>query len=198
MNYEKRVLALAGLVQAVHLVISAAKHGMVAQDSMEKTLAPIFVQNPGSIAEVYAGTRHISVGLNLTQEMLTDFRTEDHGDLIRYCLAVMALERSLSSDPEKLNALGDAIQQVSENRDPEALPVPELAEVYERIISSIEPRIKISGHRGHLQNIANVQRIRALLLSALRSAVLWHQMGGRRWQLLLQRGRYKEAIKNFI
>ncbi|MGK0396328.1 MAG: CII-binding regulator of phage lambda lysogenization HflD, partial [Candidatus Azotimanducaceae bacterium] len=52
MTYEKRILALAGIVQAVHLVVCAAKSGMVSQDSFEKSLQCIFVQNPGSIAEV--------------------------------------------------------------------------------------------------------------------------------------------------
>ncbi|MFB0933325.1 MAG: DUF489 family protein, partial [Pseudomonadales bacterium] len=40
--------------------------------------------------------------------------------------------------------------------------------------------------------------IRALLLSGVRSAVLWHQLGGRRWQLLLQREGLKKSIKNLL
>lgn len=197
MNFEKRVLPLAGLVQAVHLVIGAAKNGMVAQDSIDKTLAPIFVQNPGSIAEVYAGTKNVSLGLHLVQEMLMEFRSDTHGELIKYCLAVINLEKSLSSSHEKMSALGAEIRRIAVKSDEEDL-VPQLAEVYEQIISRVEPRIRISGNRGHLQNIANVQRIRALLLSAIRSAVLWHQVGGRRWQLLFQRGSYKAALQNYI
>jgi high frequency lysogenization protein len=197
LNFEKRVLPLAGLVQAVHLVIGAAKNGMVAQDSIDKTLAPIFVQNPGSIAEVYAGTKNVSLGLHLVQEMLMEFRSDTHGELIKYCLAVINLEKSLSSSHEKMSALGAEIRRIAVKSDEEDL-VPQLAEVYEQIISRVEPRIRISGNRGHLQNIANVQRIRALLLSAIRSAVLWHQVGGRRWQLLFQRGSYKAALQNYI
>ncbi|MFN3236196.1 MAG: high frequency lysogenization protein HflD [Pseudomonadales bacterium] len=199
MNFEKRVLPLAGMVQAVHLVVSAAKNGMVAQDSLDKTLAPIFVQNPDSMADVYAGTKNISLGLNLLQEMLTNFRSEAHGDVVRYTMAVIGLERSLAAQPEKLQALGDAIAQITPAQSDDAeMPVKALADVYEQIISTIEPRIKISGNRGHLQNISNVQRIRALLLAALRSAVLWRQVGGRRWQLLLQRGKYRNALENYI
>jgi high frequency lysogenization protein len=197
LNFEKRVLPLAGLVQAVHLVIGAAKNGMVAQDSIDKTLAPIFVQNPGSIAEVYAGTKNVSLGLHLVQEVLTEFRSDTHGELIKYCLAVINLEKSLSSSHEKMSALGAEIERIAVKSDEEDL-VAQLAEVYEQIISRVEPRIRISGNRGHLQNIANVQRIRALLLSAIRSAVLWHQVGGRRWQLLFQRGSYKAALQNYI
>lgn len=199
MNFEKRVLPLAGLIQAIHLVVGAAKHGMVSQDSLDKTLAPIFVQNPNSISEVYAGTRHITLGLNILKELLTDFRAEDHGDLVRYSLAVIGLERSLAAAPEKLAALGSEIERLGTLHESSGeMPVKELAEVYEQIIGTIEPRIRISGNRGHLQNVANIERIRALLMAALRSAVLWHQVGGRRWQLLLQRGRYKAALAQYI
>lgn len=198
MNWEKRVLPLAGLLQSVHLVVGAAKNGMVAQDSMDKCIAPIFVQNPDSISDVYAGVKNVTLGLNLLQDLLNDFQPEAHGDLVRYSLAVMGLERAMAAQPEKLNALGSEIERIAEHRGEELSPIKELADAYEKIVGTIEPRIKISGNRGHLQNIANIQRIRALLLSALRSAVLWHQVGGRRWQLLLCRGRYRDALTNYI
>jgi high frequency lysogenization protein len=38
-----------------------------------------------------------------------------------------------------------------------------------------------------LQQAAVVERVRASLLAAVRSAVLWRQIGGRQWQLLLHR-----------
>ena len=205
MIYEKRVLALAGIVQAIHLIIGAANSGMVSQDSFEKSLKCIFVQNPGSIAEVYGGTQDITLGLNLLRDILNKFDPEAHGDLVRYSLAVMSLERAFVKQPDKLRALGADITRIDQNRmlQPEQSGVDEdtvasLADVYERVVGQVQPRIKVSGNRSHLQNIANVQRIRALLLSALRSAVLFDQVGGRRWQLLLMRGNYKKAISNYI
>lgn len=205
MIYAKRVLALAGLVQSVHLVVGAAKSGMISQDSLEKSLNCIFVQNPGSIAEVYSGTQDITIGLNLLRDMLNRFDAEAHGDLVKYCLAVIGLERSIAAQPDKLRALGAEINRIDQQRlQQSAGPaitddvIRSLAEAYEQIVGQVQPRIKISGHRGHLQNTSNVQRIRALLLSALRSAVLWHQVGGRRWQLLLRRSAYKSSLDNYI
>ncbi len=199
MNFEKAVLPLAGIVQAIHLVVGAAKHGMVSQDSLDKTLAPIFVQDPNSISEVYAGTKNVTLGLNILKELLTNFRAEEHGDVVRYSLAVIGLERSLAAAPEKLIALGNEIERLGAVYETTGeMPVKDLAGVYERIIGTIEPRIRISGNRGHLQNVANIERIRALLMAALRSAVLWRQVGGRRWQLLLQRGKYRNALANYM
>ncbi|MGK0395260.1 MAG: high frequency lysogenization protein [Candidatus Azotimanducaceae bacterium] len=178
---------------------------MVSQDSFEKSLQCIFVQNPGSIAEVYGGTKDITLGLSLLRDILNKFDAEAHGDLVRYSLAVMTLERAFVRQPDKLRTLGAEITRIDQQRmqQPERSGVDEdtvavLAEVYERVLGEVQPRIKISGNRSHLQNTANVQRIRALLLSAIRSAVLFHQVGGRRWQLLLMRGNYKKAISNYI
>jgi len=208
MIYEKRALALAGLVQAVHLVVSAAKTGMISQDSLDKSLKSIFVQNPGSIAEVYGGTSDITLGINLLKDILNNFNSEAHADLVRYSLAVITLERAFVSQPDKLRALGAEIERIDQLRMQsagavEAVGVDEeivtqLADAYEQIVGQVQPRIKISGNRSHLQNTSNVKRIRALLLSALRSAVLFHQVGGRRWQLLLKRGNYKSSLNNYI
>ena len=37
--------------------------------------------------------------------------------------------------------------------------------------------------------------IRALLLGGIRFAWLWHQLGGRRWHLVLKRGEILRALK---
>lgn len=205
MIYAKRVLALAGVVQAVHLVVSASKSGMISQDSLEKSLNCIFVQNPGSIAEVYNGTEDVTLGLNLLRDILNRFEPEAHGDLVRYSMAVLGLERAMAAQPDKLRALGAEINRIDQQRlqQTEGPTISDeiirsLADAYDEIVGQVQPRIKISGHRGHLQNAANVQRIRALLLSALRSAVLWYQVGGRRWQLLLRRSAYKHSIDHYL
>ncbi len=203
MIYEKRVLALGGIVQAIHLVVNVAKTGMISQDSLEKSLSSIFVQNPGSIAEVYNGTSDITLGLNLLGDILNKFEPETHGEIVRYCLAVMNLERSIAAQPDKLRKLGAEIARIDEHRMQQPSldtdeTVSALAEVYEQVVGEVQPRIRIAGNRGHLQNVANVQRIRALLLSALRSTVLWHQTGGRRWQLLLRRGKFRDALRNYV
>ncbi len=39
----------------------------------------------------------------------------------------------------------------------------------------------------HLQQTDNAAKIRALLLAGIRSARLWRQLGGHRWQLIFSR-----------
>jgi high frequency lysogenization protein len=45
----------------------------------------------------------------------------------------------------------------------------------------------VNGEHNHLSNPDNANKIRALLLAAIRSAVLWDQCGGSRWQIMFNR-----------
>lgn len=201
--YQRRVLALAGILQACHLVSSIARTGMASQDAMDSSLRSVFVLNPDSIADVYAGTDGVRVGLKLAAEVLTGFDFREHADLLRYTFAVIGLERKLASEPRVLRELGARIASVDERRhlNEDGIRVLDedtvlaLAEVYEGTLSQVEPRIKISGRQNLLQQTVNVNRIRALLLAAVRSAVLWQQVGGRRWQLALARGQMSQALQ---
>lgn len=201
--WQKRVIALGGMLQAVHLVSSIARTGMVSQDTMEDSLRSVFVVNPDSIAAVYGGVEGVRTGLKLVNEVMVKFNVRQHGDLLRYSLAVIKLERNLSRRTDMLRELGARIAAVDEQRmlrgaggqNIDEQVVAALAEVYEDILSRIEPRIRVSGRRNYLQSATNINRIRALLLAAVRAAVLWHQVGGRRWQLLLARGHMNVALK---
>jgi len=194
-HWEQRAIALSGLVQALHLVINGAKTGMMSQDLLEQSVRSVFVQSPESITEIYNGTRGIRLGMNVLGEMLSGHRLNEHADLLRYCLSVMALERVLQRRPAVLFELGQGIDQIGERHpqvDDQCLAA--LANLYQQTISHLEPRIRISGRRNHLENDAVIHRIRALLMGAIRAAVLWHQVGGRRWHLLLARGAMQRAL----
>ncbi len=62
-----------------------------------------------------------------------------------------------------------------------------LADIYQKTVSTLTPKIMISGEPGILNNPDNANLIRALLLAGIRATVLWRQAGGSRWRLLFQR-----------
>ena len=62
-----------------------------------------------------------------------------------------------------------------------------LADNYKNTVSTIKPQIMVAGTEGYLQMPENAEKVRALLLAGIRSAVLWRQCGGSRWQILFQR-----------
>ena len=67
-----------------------------------------------------------------------------------------------------------------------------LADCYKQAISTLNFNIQVLGHGEHLRNEQTAARIRSCLLFGVRSAILWHQLGGRRWHLLFKR---KQMVK---
>ena len=72
--------------------------------------------------------------------------------------------------------------------------IAQLADIYASTISTLKPKIMIHGEPLHLQNPENANRIRALLLAGIRSAMLWRQCGGGRFQVIFGRKRLLKEV----
>ena len=73
-----------------------------------------------------------------------------------------------------------------------------LASVYQDTLSTMRQRIQVMGTARALQDQRNADRIRALLLAGVRASLLWHQTGGRRWRLLLNRPAVHHAAERLV
>ncbi len=192
---DERALALAGLLQACHLVTGVARTGLIGQDSLAGSLESVFVTNPDTTLDVYGSGNGVRTGLRLIMEIVGDLKVSEHGDTVRYAMAVLALEKRLRANPDVLRAIGAGISSIQEHRIARGLTaadedcVNRLSELYEKTGGLSEPRIRILGQQKHLTNPANQAKIRALLMAALRSAVLWRQLDGRLTQCVLGRGK---------
>ena len=69
--------------------------------------------------------------------------------------------------------------------------------LYQDKISNLEPRIMVRGDQMHLQNSNNAAKVRTLLLAGIRAAVLWHQLGGSKWKLIMSRSKYVNQAQLF-
>lgn len=194
-------MALAGLLQAAALVSQAANNGMLSQNSFETSLSSIFVTNPTDAIEVNSGTEGISLGVKLLREILIELRLLEHAELLRYSMSLLGLERKLAGQQGVLQELSRKISYIDDHRpvlEPPLLNasvIAELADLYQDTIGQIGPIIQIVGKRLHLKNTSNVNRIRALLLAVIRSAVLWRQLGGCGRQLLFSDGAIDSALE---
>ena len=65
-------------------------------------------------------------------------------------------------------------------------------------LSAVNEEVIVNGEHNHISNPNNANKIRALLLAAIRSAVLWRQCGGTRWQLLLNRKAVLHAAQKLV
>ena len=191
-----RCIALAGVFQAAGLASKVARHGMADSDAMESSLYSLFQVDSASVEDVYGGLPGITDGLRTLREQLIGEKARNI-DITRYVISLMHLEKKLSKQPTMLQRLSDGIN--SATRQLEHYPLlhsnilAAMADLYSETISKLRPRIMIQGEPLHLQNTENINRIRALLLSGIRSAILWRQCGGNRFQILLGRKRLTET-----
>ena len=73
-----------------------------------------------------------------------------------------------------------------------------LAETYSETVSTLSPRIMVTGEPNLLNRPEIANRIRALLLAGMRAAVLWHQCGGGRLKLLFQARKTVEQARQLL
>lgn len=186
---EEHTLALAGLFQAVTLAQQLANDGRCEESAFEVSMDSIFRIDAASVAGVYGRTSGVRLGLRTVIAQLD----EGGGDMAitRMAVSVMRLERSLARREEQLQAVQKGIldtqRQVAHFGPHSPQVVTQLATLYVATLSNLNPRVMVTGNPQLLQQSVLVERIRTCLLAAVRSAVLWRQVGGRQWQLLLHR-----------
>jgi high frequency lysogenization protein len=186
---EERVLALAGLFQASALAHQLANEGRCDDLALDASLASVFRIDAPSVVGVYGNVSGIRLGLRTLIGQL-DENGRDMA-ITRMVVTVMRLERSLAHHKDLLNELQQGITSAKRQVDHFGLNSPQvysrLAELYATTLSTLRPRVMVTGNPQWLQQPALVERVRASLLAAVRSAVLWRQIGGRQYQLLLHR-----------
>ncbi len=191
-----RTIAFAGICQAVTLVQQVAKSGHCDPQAFEVSLKAIANTSPANTLDVYGCEENLKIGLTfLANDMMS--KTQQSNEMTRYLVSLMSLERKLSKTPQAMATLGQRIALIERQLDHFNLMdeqmLSNLASVYLDVISPIGTRIQVVGSPEQLQQPHNQQKIRALLLSGFRSAVLWRQVGGKRRHLLFGRKMLQEA-----
>lgn len=198
MDMRSRMLALAGMVQALKLVRQIADTGHADATAERQALDSVFRIDAGSVDEVYGGPLALRTGLRELRAYLVD-RSGDEG-LPKLGMAILQIERRFVADAamagrvlEGLRSLEDAAaRQGSIHPD----VIARLGQLYADTISHLRPKVIVQGNPHYLQQSEVVAEIRALLLAALRSAVLWRQMGGTMWDFLFRRRAMMAAVED--
>ena len=189
-NLQDITLALAGVVQATILVNQVAKTGFAQQDAYKCSIESLFDLNPASTLAVYGGNAQtLRLGLEALRDMLAG--NHKHQEAMRYALGALHLQKKLAGRRDMMNTIGSRVSQAASQAEHFSSThdnvVSNLGQIYSETISTFRFRIQVMGDYNYLQQPRIASQIRALLLAAIRSAMLWRQLGGTRWQLLLQR-----------
>ena len=196
-----RTMAFAGILQAIAQVQHLARHGELDNAELAASLNTILVTNPDNTPDVYQDKIVLQKGYELILNQLGDSSQKDV-EITRYLVGVLALERKLVRSNSGLGMLAERINQVNRQLHHFAITdeqvVANLASIYSDIISNLGPKIQISGNPVCLQRPIVQHKIRALLLAAIRSAVLWRQLGGKRRHLVFARKAIVDTAKKSL
>ncbi len=201
---RKQSIALAGLLQAAHLVEQLAKTGKANDKDFKTCIESLFATNPDAIEDIYGGsTDNLKLGFQEVR-FLTDGKnsTGSSPDIMRYALGILHLEKKLRKNKNMLERMGAGIESAERQLDHfhsshENL-IANLSGLYQETLSTFRFRIHVTGDAQHLRNSHTAHKIRALLLCSVRSAILWRQVGGKRWQLLFKRHKLNKACKQAL
>jgi high frequency lysogenization protein len=139
--------------------------------------------------------------------MFSNDRASQKSEVVRYTLGLLQLRTIVMQDDEmqiKIRAGLEGINPlpvtaaVSMDDEDSAtteqdITIDQLADLYRDTISTLNYRIQVQGRSDYLKDERVAKQIRALLLAGIRAAVLWHQVGGRRWRLLFYRSRIQQT-----
>ena len=122
--------------------------------------------------------------------------------LPKLALAVTQLERRFVQDDDIARRVHEGILAARHDAGRLGTAHPEvltkLGALYADTVSHLRPRVLVQGNPHYLGQAAIVAEIRAMLLAALRSAVLWRQAGGSPWDFLFQRGAMARAVEDLL
>ncbi|MFA5678205.1 MAG: high frequency lysogenization protein HflD [Pseudomonas sp.] len=202
-SHELQALALGGIFEAALQVDKSARTGQYSEGPVACLIQSIIERSPDNALAVYGGSHHqIRGGLQALEAMLERDTAALQRDALRYTMNLIALERQLAKREDMLNVLAQRLQQAESQINHFGLlhdnVMASLGSAYQDTLSTLRMRIQVHGDMRHLQQPDIANRIRALLLAGIRSARLWRQLGGHRWQLLLSRRKLLDATRTIL
>ncbi|MBV2208092.1 MAG: high frequency lysogenization protein HflD [Thermomonas sp.] len=195
-SIDDRVLALAGLLQALAQVRRIAETGQPDSAQVQYSLDTVFRIDAASAEAVYGDASTLRPGLRQLRDYLSKGNKDEA--LGRLTLAVLQLERRFVRNDAMTNTVQTRLKQLSSTAQTQGSTAPEvvtdLAKLYTDTVSQLRPRVMVQGNPHYLGQASVVAEIRSLLMAAVRSAVLWRQMGGSLWDFVFQRRAMAAAV----
>jgi high frequency lysogenization protein len=207
-SFQDQILALAGIFQSAQLAQQLARTGRADPDAFRASIRSLLDIDAPDVAAVYGGVTGVRLGLDLLRTKLGGRSGQSDVEIARYVVALMHLEGVLRKIPAMQEAIRSGVETAQTQMkffasdaaadDVHPALIEKLAGLYSQTISTLTPRIMVNGEHGHLSNPATAARVRAALFAGIRSAVLWRQLGGRRWRLLFSRDRITRAAAELL
>ncbi len=201
-DINDRTLAFAAVLQALKLVQDSARGRPCDLSAMQASVGSILALDADSVMEIFGGVGPLRTGLDLLKTQLVTEQRRPDAELSRYLVTLLHLERKLSKRADLLDRLRTGIERAQRQAEHFDIVhdnvIASLADLYTGTVSTLSPRIMVSGQPERLSDSLVANRVRALLLAAMRAAVLWRQCGGSRLGLLFERKKMVRTASNLL
>lgn len=192
---KDRVTALAGVFQAAVLVDELANGKPVPARAFATSINSLFALDADRVADIYAGHAGDAGGLAPGRDFLGAVLRRDPGDRsssthrVSHVMAMLHLNSILRGNPHLQTTIRTRLAQIAAGTPAAADRssddvVAKIAALYVDTFGTLGFRVQVKGEPRQLQIPEVAAKIRASLLAGVRSAHLWHHLGGRRWHLL--------------
>lgn len=202
---KQQSIALSAIFQAADLVANLAKSGKVDNDALRPLVESILVLNADSTEDIYGGPwdhqSNLALGRRIAKQALGKDRNSVNPDTLRYALSLVHLESKLAKDSDMLATIGQKIGQLEQKKahyENDVLHENMLAAIsgmYQDTLSKLSFRIQVQGDSRYLQQAAIANQVRSTLMAGIRAAMLWRQLGGKRWHLIFKRKALLNALE---
>ena len=184
---RNEVISLGAIYQASGEIKKIAWEGKINNKIIEPLIYSIYQTTSNEIEDVYINLKRLNTGLDFLRKQLVGDAFSRDAEVTRYFEAINILVRNMNKKNEIISNLRDELSNheeiVTEDNLHEHAEF--LSNLYLNTISKIHPRIIVNGDNKYLTDNKNASMIRALLLSAIRSYILWQQSGGSKFRIFL-------------
>lgn len=190
-------LCLCALVDAVLGVRELAQEGRTNLEERSALLEAVFAFDADSPALLFGRSPRLAAMIEATR---TRFAKADarHDDVVRLAAQVLALSRRLwrdsSAGQRLLKSLEPAVRQRQQLGLLHDYTVQSLAQAYVEGVSPLSAPIRVFGNATYLAQPRVAAQVRALMLAAMRAAVLWRHLGGNGWSLYFRQRHWQRVV----
>ena len=151
-RYSGRVLALAGLAQALHQVRRIAETGQSEGAAVQASLDSVFRIDAATPLAVYGRVGDVAPGLRVLRGYLAK-EAQDDG-LSRLAMAVLQLERRFVREDNTVHAVTRGLAEIAPRAEQQGSTHPDvlsaLGGLYADTISHLRPRVMVQGNPHYL------------------------------------------------
>ena len=197
---QQQTLALAAVMQAANAVQNIAEKQQF--DDVSALIDSIYVIDPKNFQDVFPDPHLLLGGLKSLESFYCSKQAlPSKKATISTALGLLQLANLLDKDADVKKILQLRLQSLIAKRALNFNDSPayfQLASAYVDSVGSFAFRIQVQGKVEYLQQENNVEKIRSILLAGLRAALLWKQLGGKRWHLIFKKHTLQKTIQSLV